>query len=120
MGGKLPDDLELVDALMSRWARGMHEGPGGGRHPLEVIRLMHDGAVLGGGDEGAWYEIVDSEVTKSPVDVKQIVVAWYCRRGPPEVKARKFGISRTAFYDRWRGALRYMQGALKSKLSALV
>ena len=117
----LPDELIPTDGLLRRWGRALVENERGGMHPLERIRLMHDGAVLSGvREDGQWFDIVDVEVSRAPETVRRVIKAWYGNRGSSAVKASRLGMSRAQLYVEWRGALRYMQGVLRDKLSTLL
>ncbi len=114
----LSGDLERVDRLLDRWGSYDRHGEPKPLHPLEAIRMLHDGAVLGGGSgqEPEWIEVVDSIVIAAPRDVNALLKVWYATGTPVSVKAQRLGISRAAIYVHWKGALRYVQGALGPRL----
>lgn len=122
MSVSLPDDLIPVDSLLVRWGRSTQVVEGGGMHPLERMRLMHDGAVLGGGGgSDDWLYVIDAEVSHAPGDVRSLVVVWYCHaRLPLGVKMQRLGYSKTTIYVKRNESLRYMQGALRGKLSRMM
>lgn len=115
----LPEDLARIDRMLDLWAAGgSGVGPStGGQHPLEVIRKMQDGAFIGGTPvpEPAEFKQIDDILREAPDSVSALLKAWYRRDTPITVKARRLGISRTTIYERWREALRYMQGAMKRR-----
>lgn len=106
--------LEPTDRLAIRWAAG--ERPGGALHPLEAIRLLHDGAVLGGGVIPTPHDIMKFDqcfVESGPQD-RAIISTWYKSGGSAEQKARRLGISRATFYTEWGRALSYFRGWLRA------
>lgn len=121
MSISLPDDLIPVNSLLERWGRGTRVVEGGGMHPLERMRLLHDGATLGGGGgDDEWLYIIDAEVSHAPGDVRSLIVVWYTLRVPLGVKMQRLGYQKTTIYVKRNEALRYMQGALRGKLSRMM
>lgn len=107
----LDPSLVKVDALASRWARGERESSP--LHPLEAIRLLHDGAVLGGGRIPTPDDILkfDQCLNESPPN-RWIIVLWYQTGGSVKQKAKRIGISRAQLYIEWRNTLSYIRGWL--------
>lgn len=116
MAEALTADLQPVDRVLTRWGNYERNNPTP-IHPLEKIRLLHDGAVFSGPvPEQEWIVLVDGVVTKAPQLIGALLRVWYCRNDPVAVKANRLGISRAQIYIEWRSALRYVQGALGEKL----
>jgi hypothetical protein len=117
MTATLAPDLQPIDRVLTRW--GKHERrPSMPIHPLEKIRMLHDGAVFSGPvPEPDWILLIDSAVTKAPNEVRVLIVRWYCFADPVTVKAQRLGLSRASLYTHWHGALRYMQGSLGEKIN---
>lgn len=114
MAFKLPDDLQPTNSLAERWARADREKRP--LHPLEAMRLMHDGAVLGGSEQwGEDIELFDRVVCEAPRFEKAFIGTWYCRPSPVQLKADHLGISRTTIYVRWREVLQYCRGQLHAR-----
>jgi hypothetical protein len=116
MPAQLEADLAPTDQLLDAWARDGREGQGGGMHPLEVMRLIHEGAVLGA-DKLSTDEIlilVDKTYLASPARTKALIDVWYKSPLPVTVKAKRLGISRAAMYTQWKAMLWYFRGALRS------
>ena len=118
MTAQLDPELVPVDQLLDAWARDAREGgQGGGMHPLERLRLIHDGAVLGAAQlsNDEIMILVDRAYLDSPPRTKALLSAWYKSSAPAQVKAHRLGISRAALYTHWRAALWYLRGALRTK-----
>jgi hypothetical protein len=117
MSATLDPDLQPVDQLLDAWARDARQGQGGGMHPLERLRLLHDGVVLGG-EQLSNDEIlilVDRVYLDSPPRTKALLDVWYKSSSPAQVKAHRLGISRAALYTHWRATLWFFRGALRSR-----
>lgn len=114
---KIDPELVAVDRILDAWARDARDtGAGGGMHPLERLRLLHDGAVFGSkmsNDE--IMIIVDRAFLMCPVRTQAILSVWYRSNAPAQVKAHRLGISRTALYNHWRAALWFIRGALVAR-----
>ena len=106
--------LESIDRLATRWAAG--ERQNGSLHPLEAIRLLHDGAVLGGGAIPTPEDIMkfDECYMRSPKREQAVVSVWYKSGGSAEQKAKRLGISRATLYVEWKRTLSYFRGWLKA------
>jgi hypothetical protein len=117
MTASLDPELQPVNQLLDAWARDAREGQGGGMHPLERLRLLHDGAVLGGerlsNDE--ILILVDRVYLDSPPRTKALIDAWYKSNSPVQTKAYRLGISRTTIYRHWNITLSYFRGALRAR-----
>jgi len=115
--GKIDPDLEATDRLLDVWSLDRYdEGGRRGLHPLEVMRLLNDGEVLGekiSNDEVMI--IVDQSVLRAPRRVRATVEVWYRGSGPAEVKAKRLGISRAALYSEWKMSVAYMRATFRSK-----
>lgn len=114
---KLDQELAPTDQLLDAWARDGRQGQGGGMHPLEVMRLLHEGQVLGS-DKLSTDEIliiVDKTYLTSPVKTKALIDVWYKSSAPAQVKAKRLGISRAALYTHWKAVLWYFRGALRAQ-----
>ncbi len=114
-GVKLDAELRGVDALAERYYRNQHvRGP---LHPLEAMRLMHDGAILGGApivmadDELAFDQIYAT----APVRERSTMDCWYKGAGSAADKAKRLHISRATLYLHWKTALSYFRGRLHAK-----
>lgn len=114
---KLDVSLIETDNLLKRWAAGERLGGGGGLHPLEAIRLLHDGAVLGGSDapESEEIFILDEIITTGPVDTKAFVNVWYRNGSPVYLKAQRLGIARSTIYTKHKEHLQYIRGRLHGR-----
>lgn len=110
----LDPELEDVDKLAGRWASG--ERPSGSLHPLEAIRMLHDGAVLGGGQIPTPEDVLKFDecyVQSSPKD-RSVIAVWYQTGGSSEQKAKRLGISRATLYVEWKRTLSYFRGWLRA------
>jgi hypothetical protein len=114
---KLDVSLIETDNLLKRWAAGERVGAGGGLHPLEAIRLLHDGAVLGGSDAPVAEEIMilDEIISTGPKDTRAFLQVWYQNSSPVYLKARRLGISRTLIYTKHKEHLQYIRGRLHGR-----
>lgn len=116
----LDDRLIPVDALGRRWAS-WGRAARSTLHPLDAIRLMHDGAVLGGGPKGMpddvrlWDECLESDHLAS--EHAALLIAWYSRgtSTPTRVIADRVGISRATIYRHWHKALEAMRESLNKR-----
>lgn len=118
-GVYLDDDLIQVDALGKRWA-GWGNDKGSPLHPLEAMRLLHDGAVLGGGPTGmpsdvkAWDICLEEAKADKAEEKAALLRIWYSRQGvSTQALADKLRVSRRSLYENWKQGLWYMKGALK-------
>lgn len=110
----LDDELLPVNSLAVRWASG--ERPHGSLHPLEAIRLLHDGAVLGGGSIPTPDDLLKFDecfMQSSPRD-RSVISVWYKTGGSSDQKARRLGISRATLYVEWKRTLSYFRGWLRA------
>lgn len=114
---KLDASLIGTDNLLKRWAAGERLGGGRGLHPLEAIRLLHDGAVLGGSDAPTAEEIMilDEIISTGPKDTKALLELWYRDSSPVNLKAQRLRISRTVLYTRYKEHLQYIRGRLHGR-----
>ncbi len=111
---QLASELQKTDQLADRWAKS--DRPTGSLHPLEAIRLMHDGAVLGGfGGLPADVATFDEVYCTSPVEVKAFVSMWYKDAAPVYLKANRLNVSRATLYNELKGHLNYLRGRLHAK-----
>jgi len=119
MTGDLDPSLVPTDSLLDIWSReGRASIPGqGGLHPLEAMKLMHEGQVLGPEQlsPDAVMIIVDQTVIRSPVEVKAFINEWYKSRAPSHVKAARLGLSRTGLYTKRTAYLWFMRGKFSEK-----
>lgn len=115
----LDDEIIPVDALGKRWSKWGEERPP--LHPLEKMRLLHDGAVLGGDrklipdDINAWDECLwDGSLSEEKALLLRV---WYTKK--PHIKAdliaARLKMSRQTLYREWNKALYNMKGALRAK-----
>jgi hypothetical protein len=111
---KLDPQLEPVDALAIRWARG--ERPRQALHPLEAIRLLHDGATLGGGPIPTPEDIMkfDECFVQASAQDKAIIHVWYRVGGSVQQRADRLRISRGTLYIEWGRTLSYFRGWLRA------
>jgi hypothetical protein len=109
--------LQPTDRLLDIWSRDDRSIGGGGLHPLEVMRLLQEGQVLGPEQlsNDAVMIIVDQSILKSPADVQAFLKVWYKSHAPSHVKADRLQISRAALYTRWHAMLWYMRGTFRGK-----
>lgn len=112
--GRLEPSLVPVDRLAASWARGDREG--GRLHPLEAMRLMHDGAILGGAPPPPADDLIafDQCYLQSTVMDRVLIDVWYKTGWSSDVRAKKLGISRTKLYARWKEVLNFYRGWLQS------
>jgi hypothetical protein len=110
---KIDPRLEAVDRLAIRWASG--ERPTQALHPLEAIRLLHDGATLGGGPIPTPDDIMkfDECFMASPQRHRALITVWYRSSGSAKQKAAKLGVSRASLYIEWGHTLSYFRGWLR-------
>jgi hypothetical protein len=113
---QIDPELAGTDGLADRWSKFRDEAKG--LHPLEAIRLMHDGAVLGGysgmpDDVAAFDEIYSHPET--PKVTRAFILMWYTDPAPVYVKANRLGVSRSTLYADLKGHLQYMRGRLHAK-----
>lgn len=117
MGFNIDWKLAGVDQVGKRWARSDAARPT--LHPIERMRLLHEGQVMGGGgasgklpgDVAAW---IDCHAVAPPI-LKSVLTVWYCGPAPVHLKAARCGCSRATLYRRWSEALEWMQGEMKGK-----
>ena len=116
--GLLDPELEPTDRLLDIWSKDRWDSGVGGSslHPLEVMRLLHDGETLGGTlSNDDVMIIVDQAVLKSPQRIRLLTTVWYKTYAPVETKAKRLGISRSALYVEWRMSLSYHRATLRAK-----
>ena len=110
----LDEAVHFVDALLDRFVR--TTGRARSLHPLEAIRLMHDGAVLGGGSAPlpADLALLDKVIAEAFPDTRALIDIWYRDTSSVQEKADRLGISRTDIYKVWKQHLGYIAGALRT------
>jgi hypothetical protein len=112
---RLDTELRGIDSLAERYYRTQRSG--GSIHPLEAMRLMHDGAVLG----GATSSMADDELAfdkvraTAPLRERMTMDCWYTSGGSAAQKAKRLSVSRATLYLRWKAALGYFRGRLQEK-----
>ena len=114
----LPPDLDDINRMLLQWATGWNDfGVGFGQtHPLETIRKMHEGATRSGPvPEPIEYKQIDELLLEAPAAVSNLIKIWYRNNWPVATKAKRLGIHRSTIYERWKEALRYVQGAMKAR-----
>lgn len=112
---RLDPDLIKTDALLDIWARDGRVGDGGGIHPLEVMRLLHEGQILGetlSNDEVMI--IMDQNFMRSPPRVKSFFTVWYKQGGSSDQKAKRLGMSRASLYIELKLNLAFFRGGLRA------
>jgi hypothetical protein len=114
---ELQPELQATDRLLEIWGKDGRQGRGGSMHPLEALRLIHDGVVLGAEMTNDKVMIVVEEtVLHSPVDVRAFLFEWYRRPPrPSHIVAKNLGISRTQLYEFRKQKVSYVRGALNSR-----
>lgn len=116
MSVSLDTDLIGVDKLGKRWGKfGLQPGT---LHPLEAIRKLREGAVLGGGSRDIPQDIAAWIDCHSAADrqISHLLTVWYCTHWTSrQVVADRIGCSRATVYNRRTNALWYMKAALKAK-----
>lgn len=112
---RLNAELRGVDELASRYYRG--QSPGGPLHPLEAMRLMHDGAVLGSSPQSmSDAELAFDQIRATAPDRERLTMdCWYSTGGSAAQKAKRLSISRATLYLHWKTALGYFRGRLHGK-----
>lgn len=112
-------DVVLIPThrLCEQWAVNESDSDRSPMHPLEKMRLLHDGAVLGGGDapEPVEVKILSQIISKAPTEVHAFVHMWFRDHAPVYVKADRLGISRTTIYADLKGHLQYLRGRLHER-----
>jgi len=112
---KLDAELQGVNSLAERYYRNVREAAK--LHPLELMRLLHDGAVLG----GVLGEMPDDQVAfdqvraTAPKRERGVMDDWYTSGGSSAQKAKHRGICRATIYLHWKSALGYFRGRLHEK-----
>jgi hypothetical protein len=112
---KLDAELRAVNDLAERYYRNMREATK--LHPLELMRLLHDGAVLGGvlgampDDQVAF----DQVRATAPKRERSTMDDWYTSGGSAAQKAKRRGVARATLYLHWKSALGYFRGRLHEK-----
>jgi hypothetical protein len=111
---RLDDRLVGVDKVFRMLAR-----PDGKctLHALEAMRLMHDGAVLGGGPMGLPADqaaLLDCLLV-APAYESGFVKVLYWMRGSVKWKCDKLGIGQTKFNKARDGVLSYFRGQMHQK-----
>jgi hypothetical protein len=117
MTSNLDPELVATDQLLDAWARDARRGTGGGMHPLERLRLIHDGVILGPPEmsNDDILMIVDRAYLECPEKTRALISIWYKSNAPAQVKAHRLGISRAALYSHWRAALWFLRGLLRGR-----
>lgn len=113
---RLDVELHGIDQLASRYYRAQFDG--GRLHPLEAIRLLHDGAVLGRGAEVSMRDdelAFDQVRATAPQREKLTLDCWYTTGGSAAQKAKRLNVSRATLYLHWKAALGYFRGRLHEK-----
>jgi hypothetical protein len=113
---QIATELIATHCLIKRWAYGERER-GHTLHPLEAIRLLHDGAVFGGSDapEPAEIEICAQVIKTSPESTQYFIKLWYQDGSPVHIKAARLGIHRSTIYIELKGHLQYIRGRLHGR-----
>ena len=112
---KLEAELQGVNSLAERYYRNVREAAK--LHPLELMRLLHDGAVLGGvlgvmpDDQVAFDQVRATAPTRERVTMDD----WYTSGGSAAQKAKRRGVARATLYLHWKSALGYFRGRLHEK-----
>lgn len=115
----LAQALHHVNALLERFYRCMRRS-GQRLHPLETIRLMHDGAVMGGYDAlPDDLVVLDRVISEAYIDTQLFLDAWYGNEDPVYLKAERLSLSRSAIYELWKQHLGYIAGALRARGAVL-
>lgn len=111
----LEEAVHFVDSLLERFFKATYRGRA--LHPLEAIRLMHDGAVLGGGSSAFPEDLalVDRVIADAYIDTRAFLDIWYRDSSSVQQKADRLGISRTDIYKVWKQHLGYLAGALRTR-----
>lgn len=106
--------LAGVDRVGKRWARS--DAARAQLHPIERMRLLHEGQVMGGStfvglpqDVAAW---IDAHMA-APQEIKAVLTVWYCGPAPVYLKAQRCGCSRATLYRRWEKSLEHMRDEMK-------
>lgn len=110
----LEEAVHFVDSLLERFFKATSRRRA--MHPLEAIRLMHDGAVLGGGSSVFPEDLalVDRVIAEAYIDTRAFLDIWYRDSSSVQQKADRLGISRTDIYKVWKQHLGYLAGALRT------
>lgn len=111
----IDEELEGIDQLAQRWSCGEREPQA--MHPLEAIRLLHDGAVLGGSGPIPTPDDLlkfDECFLQSSQREKSVINIWYTTSGSADQKAKRLGISRASLYVEWKRTLSYFRGWLRA------
>lgn len=110
---KMDPKLVPINAVAERWSKADRQHSP--LHPLERMRLMHDGAVLGGaGGDTADVECFDKGYCAADQGTKAILNVWYRNTGSVDTKAKRIGCSREDLYREWRAALVEMKGFMRA------
>jgi hypothetical protein len=112
---KLDSELQNVNSLAERYYRNVREVAK--LHPLELMRLLHDGAVLGGliGEMPDDQVAFDQVRATAPRRERGTMDDWYQMGGSAAQKAKRRGVSRATLYLHWKSALGYFRGRLYEK-----
>jgi len=112
---RLDSELRGVDGLAERYYRGQFRS--GPLHPLEAMRLMHDGAVLGSSPQSmSDAELAFDQIRATAPDRERLTMdCWYSTGGSAAQKAKRLSISRATLYLHWKTALGYFRGRLHEK-----
>jgi hypothetical protein len=121
--GSLTIELRPVDELAVRYYKHAWEG-GGSMHPLERMRLLHDGAIMGGviapmPDDELAFDAIRARMGVSReaglMRNRSVLDCWYATGGSSLQKSKRLHISRSALYNYWRCALAYVRGRLNEQ-----
>jgi hypothetical protein len=108
--------LQPIDEIAIRYYNAQREAQK--LHPLERMRLLKDGAVLGGGTNEYPDDLAafDKAHAKADRRTQLVMDTWYKSGDPAYLKAARIGVSRSGLYTLWRSALWYFKGQLEKKL----
>jgi hypothetical protein len=123
VAGTLTAELRPIDELAVRYYRHAWDS-GGTVHPLERLRQLHDGAVMGGviapmPDDELLFDHVRAKmgISEAPGIIRNrcVLDVWYGTGGSSQQKAKRLHVGRTTLYTYWQGALSYMRGRLNER-----
>ena len=115
MKTELDQEIKPIDNLAVRYYQFSHDRAP--MHPLERLRLLHDGAVLGGAPLDMPNDLLafDQIFARAPQFTKAVMDVWYKSPAPANVKASRLHISRAALYMHWKSSLWYFRGGLHAR-----
>ena len=114
----LPPELQTVDRWLVAWgSSGGAIAPTNWPGDISFIRATTIGDFIPKGNVWLHPEIaeIDTIVRESPLEIGALLGVWYRCGVSASEKARILKIHRTAIYERWRGALWYVHGALRHR-----